>query len=85
MKDMNIKLCSTQEILRFNKIITKYECDFDLEVGHNFVDAKSLLGLYSLSLHRPMVLHIQAEGEMLEDILEELSEFACMDQLAYEY
>lgn len=84
MKDMKIQLCSTQEIMRFNKIITKYECDFDLEVGQNYVDAKSLLGIYSLTLYRPMILHIQADGDMLGDIESELSEFACMDKLAFE-
>lgn len=85
MKDMKIQLRSTQEIMRFNKIITKYECDFDLEVGQNYVDAKSLLGIYSLSLHRPMILHIQAEEDMVDDIETELSEFACMDDLVFEY
>ena len=83
MKDMKIQLRSTQDIMRFNKKITKYECDFDIEVGHNYVDAKSLLGLYSLSLQRPMMLHIQADGDILDEIVAELQEFTYMD-VSYE-
>lgn len=85
MEDIKILLRSTQEILQFNRIITQYQCDFDLEVGHNYVDAKSLLGIYSLSLKRPMTLHIQAEGELLKEIIEKLADFICLEELAYEY
>lgn len=85
MSDIKIQLHSTQEVLRFNHIITKYKCDFDLEVGHNYVDAKSLLGIYSLTLKRPMILHIQAEDKLLDEIVAELEQFICMDNLAYEY
>ena len=77
METIKIKLNSTQDMIRFNKRITKYDCDFDLEVGHNYVDAKSLLGLYSLSLHQPMLLHIQADPLMADKIREDLLEFCC--------
>ena len=77
MTDIMIRLNSTDEIIKFNKIITKYNCYFDLEVGHNYVDAKSLLGIYSLTLNQPMLLHIQAEGELAEEIVEKLSCFIC--------
>lgn len=81
MEDIKIQLNSTQEIIEFNKIITQYKCDFDLEVGHNYVDAKSLLGIYSLSLKRPMTLHIRAEGELLDEIISKLTEFLCEGSL----
>lgn len=81
MKDVKIQLSSTEEIKSFNKIITRYEYDFDLEVGHSYVDAKSLLGIYSLSLKRPMILHIQADDDVAEEIISELSEFICEDEL----
>lgn len=85
MKDVMIQLNSTNEIASFNKIITKYECDFDLEVGHSYVDAKSLLGIYSLSLKRPMTLHIQAEDALADEIIDELSEFIYQGELAVSF
>lgn len=72
MTDINVRLESTEEVILFNKIITRYPCDFDLEVGHNYVDAKSLLGIYSLSLNKPMILHIQADADMAKEIIDEL-------------
>lgn len=82
MKNITIRLESTDEIMDFNKIITKYNCDFDLEVGHNYVDAKSLLGLYSLSLNKPMTLHIQADNELFEEIVGKLETFVYREAVA---
>lgn len=82
MRDVRIQLNSPNEIIKFNKIITRYDCDFDLEVGKSYVDAKSLLGIYSLTLNRPMILHIQAEDEMAENVICELEEFLCEKVIA---
>ena len=81
MNEKNIVLNSVEAAKEFVKAAS--ECDFDIEVGHNYVDAKSLLGLYSLSLQRPMMLHIQADGDILDEIVAELQEFTYMD-VAYE-
>lgn len=77
MKDVKIYLKSQEDIVTFNKIITRYECDFDLEVGHSYIDAKSLLGIYSLTLNRPMTLHIQADHEMADKVIRDLEGYIC--------
>ncbi|MBO5373230.1 MAG: HPr family phosphocarrier protein [Lachnospiraceae bacterium] len=81
MTNITIRLDSTEEIIAFNKIITRYNCDFDLEVGHNYVDAKSLLGIYSLSLKKPMTLHIQADSDLANEIIGELDSYICEERV----
>lgn len=81
MKDIRIQLNAAQDIMRFNRILTKYDCDFDLEVGRSYVDAKSLLGIYSLSLQKPMTLHIQADEEMTGEVIDELRDFVYEESL----
>ena len=83
MKTVTVNLNSIEKVKSFVNDIVKYENDFDLVSGRNYVDAKSLLGLYSLSLQRPMMLHIQADGDILDEIVAELQEFTYMD-VAYE-
>lgn len=51
-----IRLSSIKEIEEFNKICCKFECDIDLAKGKYYVDAKSLLGIFSLSLDGPVEL-----------------------------
>lgn len=81
MKNIKIYLNSQKDILDFNKIITRYECDFDLEVGHSYIDAKSLLGIYSLTLKRPLTLHIQADQKMADDVILNLHDYVCEEEL----
>lgn len=81
MKDVKIHLQSTEEIIEFNKIITKFSCDFDLEVGRSYIDAKSLLGIYSLSLNKPLLLHIQANEDVADEVIQKISHFLCEEEM----
>ena len=76
MKDMKIQLRSTQDIMRFNKKITKYECDFDIEVGHNYVDAKSIMGIFAFDLSKPLQLNIHA-NDNCDEITKSLKNYLC--------
>ena len=41
------------------------------------MDARSLAGLFSLSLNKPLTLHIYAEDDVAEQVREDLDEY-CM-------
>ena len=71
MKDMKIQLRSTQDIMRFNKKITKYECDFDIDVCYNraVIDAKSLLGMLYLGICKDLVVKYGEQDECFEHIM----------------
>lgn len=73
MQSVKILIDSEEKVKDFNRRIGRYNCDFDLEVGRDMVDAKSLLGIFTLTLNKPIMLHIHAEEEMLGEIKEDIS------------
>ena len=57
------------------KVQSKYSCGFDVESGYSCVDGKSLVGLFSLDISKPLQLTINdGEGE-IEDVLRDIQEF----------
>jgi phosphotransferase system HPr-like phosphotransfer protein len=54
--------------------ITKFENDFDLVSGRYVIDAKSIMGIFSLDLSKPIDLNIHAE-ENMDEIMEILSPY----------
>ena len=75
MITVSILLDSVEKIQRFVSIISKYSCDFDIESGHSCNDAKSLVGLFSLDISKPLRLTINDDGTLIEDILRDIQEF----------
>ena len=68
MTTVNICLDSIDKVKSFVNEITKFDSDFDLISGRYVIDAKSIMGIFSLDLSKPIDLHIHAEGDA-EDIL----------------
>lgn len=56
MVKKNVKITSIQEADRFNKICVKFSCDMDLAKGKYYVDAKSIMGIFSLNLSETLEL-----------------------------
>ena len=44
--------------------LTKFDCDFDLVSGRYVIDAKSIMGIFSLDLSKPIDLNIHATEDM---------------------
>lgn len=61
MTSIPILLNTTDKVLQFAKEVGKYEEEMDLEAGRSYIDAKSMLGIFSLNLKSPMTLHIYAD------------------------
>ena len=74
MKTVQISLNSIDKVKSFVNEITKYDNDFDLVSGRYAIDAKSIMGIFSLDLSKPIDLNIHAEKEM-EDILNALQPY----------
>lgn len=74
MKTVQISLNSIDKVKSFVNEITKYDNDFDLVSGRYVVDAKSIMGIFSLDLSKPIDLNIHADGE-LDDILAALEPY----------
>ncbi len=69
MKTVQISLNSIDKVKSFVNAITQFDYDFDLISGRYVIDAKSIMGIFSLDLSKPIDLAIHAEEE-LDAILE---------------
>ncbi len=61
MKSVDIKLSSIEDVRNFVNIVSRYEMDIDLLSGRYIVDAKSIMGIFSLDLLKPIKLTAHAE------------------------
>ncbi|MCR5369911.1 MAG: HPr family phosphocarrier protein [Clostridium sp.] len=76
MKTVQISLNSIDKVKNFVNDLTKFNTDFDLVSGRYVVDAKSIMGIFSLDLSKPIELNIQEEeGEKLDAILNTLAPY----------
>ena len=71
MKTVQISLNSIDKVKSFVNAITQFEFDLDLVSGRYVIDAKSIMGIFSLDLSKPIELVIHAEDHLDEimDIL----------------
>ena len=75
MVTVKISLNSIDKVKSFVNDITKYDYDFDLVSGRYVIDAKSIMGIFSLDLSKDIDLNIHAEGEEAENILQVLKPY----------
>lgn len=66
MKTVKISLNSIDKVKSFVNDITKFDSDFDLVSGRYVIDAKSIMGIFSLDLSKPIDLNIHAEDNIDE-------------------
>lgn len=64
MKTISISLNSIDKVKNFVNEISKFDNDFDLVSGRYVIDAKSIMGIFSLDLSKPINLNIHAEENM---------------------
>jgi len=74
MKTVKISLNSIDKVKSFVNEISKYDNDFDLVSGRYVIDAKSIMGIFSLDLSKPIDLNIHADTN-LDTILEMLEPY----------
>lgn len=73
MKTVLVSLPSVEKVKEFNTKIFPLEGDFDLGTGRYIVDARSIMGIFSLDLSKPLSLTIHADNA--EEIAASLNEF----------
>ncbi len=74
MQTVQISLNSIDKVKNFVNAISKFDFDFDLVSGRYVIDAKSIMGIFSLDLSKPIDLNIHTEGGA-EDVLEVLKQY----------
>ena len=69
MKTITISLGSIDKVKSFVNDISRFDNDFDLVSGRYVIDAKSIMGIFSLDLSKPIDLNIHSENN-IDQILE---------------
>lgn len=58
MRQVTIRLTSSDQIQSFVKTLTTLNGDFEIISGRHILDARSLMGIFSLDLSRPILLKV---------------------------
>ena len=76
MKTVKISLNSIDKVKAFVNEVTKYDAEFDLVSGRYVIDAKSIMGIFSLDLSKPIDLNIHADDNV-DEIMAMLKPYLC--------
>ena len=70
MKAVNVYFPTMDSVKEFVNAVSAYPYEIDLHSGRYVVDAKSLLGIFSLDLGKPIACEIYNDNcdELLKDI-----------------
>jgi len=74
MKSVKISLNSIDKVKSFVNTIARYDLDFDLVSGRYVIDAKSIMGIFSLDLSKPIDLNIHGDSG-IDEIMEALKPY----------
>ena len=77
MKSATIRLSLVENVNKFVTIVSRYPFEMDLRAGRHVVDAKSILGIFSLDLSRPITLEIYSDD--CDALLKEIEPFTEAD------
>ena len=72
MKETQIKLTNIQDIREFVNKVILLDYEVDLVQGRYVIDAKSIMGLFSLDLSKPIKINAYTNDDKLK---EELSRY----------
>ena len=74
MKSVQISLQVASQVKTFVSIVQKYSYDIDLRSDRYVVDAKSILGIFSLDLSQPLTVEIYSDD--CDEFIKKLQTFA---------
>lgn len=74
MVAVKISLNSIDKVKSFVNDISGFNAEFDLVSGRYVIDAKSIMGIFSLDISKPIDLNIHTEDN-LEDIMAALAPY----------
>ena len=76
MTPVQINLNSIEKVKSFVNEITKFDAEFDLVSGRYVIDAKSIMGIFSLDISKPIDLNIHTDSDAeLKEILDAIKAY----------
>ncbi len=73
MQTVQISLNSIDKVKSFVNEIAQFDYDFDLISGRYVIDAKSIMGIFSLDLSKPITLNVHTDNT--DEVLEKLAPY----------
>ena len=61
MKSVNIKLPTIEAVQKFVDSVCEFDADITLSSGRYIVDAKSIMGIFSLDLRMPICMTVDSD------------------------
>ena len=75
MKTFDINLSSINDVKAFVNLVNKYDFDVDLASGRYIVDAKSIMGIFSLDLSKPIKVEVHSDSAEAEEFVKALKPY----------
>lgn len=75
MKEVKVFLGTIERVKDFVNAVTRLDCDVDIVSGRYVIDAKSIMGIFSIDLSKAVNVRIHAEGTEAEEALQVISKF----------
>ena len=73
MRSVPIKLNMAEEVKAFVNTVNRYNYEVDLRAGRHVVDAKSILGIFSLDLSKPITMDVYEDN--CDDLIADIQPF----------
>ena len=73
LTEVKIRLSLAEQVKTFVNILNRFDYEMDLSSGRHKVDAKSILGIFSLDLSQPIILEVHSDN--CDDLLEAITPF----------
>ena len=73
MKKVTVSLASINDVKSFVNIVSNYDFDVDLISGRYVVDAKSIMGIFSLDLSKPIDVEVMTDD--CDSFIDEIKPF----------
>lgn len=73
MKKVKVMLVSIEDVKDFVKKTNELNCEADLSLGKYVIDAKSIMGIFSLDLSRELELSVHSDS--CDDFLAEIGKY----------
>ena len=76
MREVKIFLGTIERVKDFVNEVSHLECDVDIVSGRYVIDAKSIMGIFSTDLSKPVNVRIPAQGAEAEKALQVVQKYA---------
>ena len=72
-KEVKVSLGGKAQIRQFINMNSRSACEIDVQEGHSVIDGKSIVGLLSLNLFRPLQVTVIGDDKKITDLIDSYS------------